>query len=134
LDVDSFGQTFDAVLFYESFHHCWDHILMLRKLHDVLRPGGRVFFAAEPITDAFPMPWGLRLDGESVWAIRQNGWLELGYTEEYFTATLRREGWSSVKHVAQDTHLGTIFEASPLHPNARADQRCQDQLTHQRSE
>ena len=31
-----------------------------------------------------PMPWGLRLDRQSLWAIRENGWLELGFRDDYF--------------------------------------------------
>ncbi len=78
------------MLFYEAFHHCDDHMRLLSLLHDVLEPGGRVFFAAEPITDAFPLPWGVRLDGESLWATRRSGWLELGFKESYFLSALRR--------------------------------------------
>ncbi len=111
LQIDQLGRTFDAVLFYESFHHCSDHRSLLELLGKVLTPGGRVFFAAEPIDDSFPIPWGLRLDGESLWAIRQNGWLELGFQESYFLRTLLHLGWLAVKHVTPATHLGVIFEA-----------------------
>jgi SAM-dependent methyltransferase len=114
LDVGSLERRFDAVLFYECFHHCSDHMSLLRQLHEVLAPGGRVFFAAEPITDAFSMPWGIRLDGESLWAIRRNGWLELGFQEGFFRTALERCGYSVVKHVTPATHLGVIFEATPL--------------------
>ncbi len=111
LEVDRLEATYDAVLFYESFHHCSDHRLMLRKLESTLSPGGRIFFAAEPIDDSFPVPWGLRLDGESLWAVRRNGWLELGFQESYFLRTLQQLGWLTTKHVSPSTHLGTIFEA-----------------------
>ena len=57
------------------------------------RPGGRLVFAAEPITDSLRYPWCLRLDGESLWAIRKNGWFELGFQETYFRSTLARFGW-----------------------------------------
>ena len=114
LEVDQLGRTFDAVLFYESFHHCADHIGLISKLGAVLKPGGRVFFAAEPITDAFPVPWGIRMDGESLWAIRENGWLELGFQESYFVRTLLRLGWLAVKHVkaVPDLYLPTVLEAT----------------------
>ncbi|MGP0029182.1 MAG: class I SAM-dependent methyltransferase [Acidimicrobiales bacterium] len=111
LQIDQLGLTFDAVLFYESFHHCSDHRALLAQLGNVLNPGGRVFFAAEPIHDSFPIPWGLRLDGESLWAIRQHGWLELGFQESYFLRTLMHLGWVAEKHVTSATHLGVIFEA-----------------------
>jgi SAM-dependent methyltransferase len=111
LDVDQLGRVFDAVLFFESFHHCSDHLSLFSKLENVLAPEGRVFFAAEPINDGFPVPWGIRLDGESLWAIRANGWLELGFQESYFIRALLRLGWLVRKHVNPGTHLGVIFEA-----------------------
>lgn len=111
LEIDRLGKIFDAVLFFESFHHCSDHRALLDKLRTVLAPEGRVFFAAEPITDSFPIPWGLRTDGEALWAIRANGWLELGYQESYFVRTLQRLGWLVKKHINTGSHLGVIFEA-----------------------
>lgn len=57
------GRTFDAILFFECFHHCSDHRELIRKLAVALVPEGRVYFAAEPIDDSFAMPWGLRLMG-----------------------------------------------------------------------
>lgn len=112
LDVDKLGRTFDAILFYESFHHCSDHRELISKLADVLNPGGKVFFAAEPILEAFPVPWGVRVDGESLWAIRQNGWLELGFQESYFVRTLLRLGWLATVHVSTVPHIGTVLEAT----------------------
>jgi 2-polyprenyl-3-methyl-5-hydroxy-6-metoxy-1,4-benzoquinol methylase len=111
LEIDQLEKTFDAVLFFESFHHCSDHRGLLSKLCQVLAPEGRVFFAAEPIYDFFPVPWGVRLDGESLWAIREKGWLELGFQESYFLRTLLQLGWEVRRHVSMDTHLGLIFEA-----------------------
>lgn len=113
LDVDQLGRTFDAVLFYESFHHCSDHRELIRKLGGVVKPSGKVFFAAEPVTDTFPMPWGVRTDGEALWAMRQFGWLELGYQESYFLRMLGHLGWIADKHVTDATYLGVIFEARP---------------------
>jgi hypothetical protein len=71
-----------------------------------------VFFAAEPILEAFPVPWGVRVDGESLWAIRQNGWLELGFQESYFVRTLLRLGWLATVHVSTVPHIGTVLEAT----------------------
>jgi hypothetical protein len=82
-------------VFFESFHHCADHNRLLRALAAALAPGGHVYFGAEPITRDFPVPWGIRTDGESLWAIRQNGWLELGFRESYFRTALRRAGLRS---------------------------------------
>src|SRR5262249_50719244 len=112
LGVSALDDRYDAVVFYECFHHCSDHVRLLRDLHDILLLDGQVVLAAEPVTETFYAPWGLRLDGESLWAIRANGWLELGFTETYFLETCLRTGWSVRKHVTDVTPLGTIFVLS----------------------
>jgi SAM-dependent methyltransferase len=84
---------FDAAVFFESFHHCSDHLVMLRRLHDIVRPGGVVLFAAEPV-QRLDYPWGPRLDGLSVWSSRTHGWLELGFDIKYFDRALTRTGWA----------------------------------------
>ena len=86
-------EPFDAAVFFESFHHCADHLAMLQRLHDVVRPGGAVLFAAEPV-QRMDYPWGPRLDGLSVWSSRTHGWLELGFDVAYFDAALVRTGWA----------------------------------------
>ena len=86
-------ERFDVVLFFESFHHCTDHRLLLRRLQDLVADDGRILFVAEPISD-LAYPWGVRLDGHSIWAMRQLGWLELGFDRSYFMQALRDEGWS----------------------------------------
>jgi 2-polyprenyl-3-methyl-5-hydroxy-6-metoxy-1,4-benzoquinol methylase len=55
------GRQFDAVVFFESFHHYGDHLKLLRSLERLVAPGGVVVFGAEPITDTFPC------HGEFVW-------------------------------------------------------------------
>ena len=94
-DMLDFRSThrFDVILFFESFHHCQDHRRLLRQLHDLLADGGAILFVAEPIMD-LPYPWGLRLDGQSLWAMRQLGWLELGFDRAYFMQALRDTGWT----------------------------------------
>jgi 2-polyprenyl-3-methyl-5-hydroxy-6-metoxy-1,4-benzoquinol methylase len=109
--VGELGERFDAILFYESFHHCSDHQALLAGLPDLLKPGGKVLLAAEPIDDSLPMPWGLRLDGMSVWSTRCFGWLELGFTETYFREALKRAGFAVEKVHYPVTDLGTIFVA-----------------------
>ncbi len=91
LKFDS-DERFDAALFFESFHHCADHIQMIRHLDELLVAQGLIVFASEPIAD-FSYPWGIRLDGLSLWSMRKYGWLELGFTPEYFFATLKEFGW-----------------------------------------
>jgi SAM-dependent methyltransferase len=85
-------EPFDAAVFFESFHHCADHLAMLRRLHRIVRPGGAVLFAAEPV-QRLDYPWGPRLDGLSVWSSRTYGWLELGFDTRYFDRALDHTGW-----------------------------------------
>jgi SAM-dependent methyltransferase len=91
--VETMQREFDAVLFYSCFHHCDDHMRLLRALKGVVAADGRVFFGAEPIEAGFPYPWGVRLDGRALWDVRKNGWLELGFRDDYFVAALMRAGW-----------------------------------------
>ena len=93
---------FDAILFFECFHHAQDHLALMRDCHHVLKEEGLICFGAEPISADFPLPWGLRMDGESLWAIRKNGWLELGFNIDYFHAALRQTGWIGQEHRGHD--------------------------------
>jgi SAM-dependent methyltransferase len=103
--------SFDAVLFFECFHHCADHLRLLSALRSVLAPGGAVFFGAEPIQPDFPAHWGLRLDGSSLWAIRKNGWLELGFRDDYFRDALARTGWTGRRIASADLPWLSVWEA-----------------------
>jgi SAM-dependent methyltransferase len=90
-------QPFDAAVFFESFHHCADHLAMLGHLHDIVRADGVVVFASEPI-QKMDFPWGPRLDGLSLWSSRTFGWLELGFDGAYFDLALARTGWTATRH------------------------------------
>lgn len=94
---------FDAVLYFECFHHAANHLELMAAFDRVVAPGGIVCFGAEPITPDFPVPWGLRMDGESLWAIRRMGWLELGFNEAYFESAMRRFGWNLTSHRGADS-------------------------------
>ncbi len=100
--AETIAEPFDAVIFFECFHHCDDHLRLLRALRRAVRPGGRVYFGAEPVIRHYPVPWGLRVDPEALWAIRRMGWLELGFDEAYFQAALARSGWTASRHVSAD--------------------------------
>lgn len=102
---------FDRVVFYECFHHCAEPEGMVRRLRELVAPGGAAVFAGEPITDDFPHPWGLRLDGVSAWAVRKFGWLELGFRTDYFRRLLARYGWAVVRHGSQDVPWLSVFVA-----------------------
>ena len=96
--VKSVVEPFDAIIFFECFHHAADHLELLRTLHQALKPGGRVYLGAEPILADFPVPWGLRLDGQSLWSIRKFGWMELGFSNAYFKRALDATGWCGTRH------------------------------------
>ena len=111
------GDRVDAILFYEAFHHASDHRALIRTLRDRLKPGGRVVFAGEPIIDS-PVqpwigPWGVRLDGVSLWAIRQHGCLELGYSSPYFREVLERDGFAVEFKECGETAIGNTWIATP---------------------
>jgi len=91
--VERTDRQFDAVIFFESFHHCREFERLLRGLHRVVKPGGKVYFAAEPINRYFEQPWCVRLDGQSLLVARRNGWMELGFHSDFFMQLLRRTGW-----------------------------------------
>jgi 2-polyprenyl-3-methyl-5-hydroxy-6-metoxy-1,4-benzoquinol methylase len=110
--AETVTEPFDAAIFFECFHHCGDHARLLRALRTAVKPDGRVYFAAEPITRDFPLPWGLRMDGESLWAIRNNGWMELGFNEKYFREVLARTGWVARKHAYSDIGWAAVWEAT----------------------
>jgi len=110
-DANGAPRVYDAVLFYESFHHCSEHLKLIRQLATMTKDDGIVVFASEPIDEGFPLPWGVRMDGMSVWSIRGFKWLELGYKESYFRQTMEKNGWTVAKHVCPDTPLGVIFVA-----------------------
>ena len=104
------GGPYDAAVFFESFHHCADHLALLELLHGVVRPGGLVVLGAEPV-DVLAYPWGPRVDGLSLWSSRRYGWLELGFDERYFPAALRRTGWAA-RRVAGPTPASTVYVAT----------------------
>lgn len=107
-------EPYDAVVFFECFHHCADHLRLLRALRGATKPGGKIYFAGEPITNEFSMPWGVRLDGESLWAIRRHGWLELGFTETYFKNALAATGWKVTKFQSSETFAANVWEAERM--------------------
>jgi len=109
--IEQITEPVDAVLFFESFHHCADHLRLIKVLSNAVKADGKVYFASEPITSDFPIPWGIRLDGESLWAIRRNGWLELGFSEKYFIETLQKFDWVVNKHITSSLPWATVYEA-----------------------
>jgi SAM-dependent methyltransferase len=107
-------EPFDRVFFYQAFHHAVEHQLAVANLHRLLKPDGFIVFGPEPVIDpkgpwkqAVPYPWGPRLDGLSLRAMRTHGWMELGFQEPYFMELLTRNGWTYDKF--QSTTNGLVF-------------------------
>jgi SAM-dependent methyltransferase len=131
-------QTFDTVLFYESFHHAFDFDDLLTRLHDRLNPGGRVVLCGEPVvsdvTDGIPYPWGPRLDALSVFCMRRFGWMELGFTHDFLMKITRLKGWVSTFHPFPNCGRAAIYVLEPTDrkpdapPLARSDDRLLEQI------
>jgi SAM-dependent methyltransferase len=114
--VERAGRQWDAALFFESFHHSAEHMRLLHAVHGALRPGGAVYFGAEPVVPDFPMPWGLRLDGFALWAIRRQGWLELGFRSDYFREALARSGFEPAEHVFGPSAWDRVWQGRRREP------------------
>lgn len=112
--IEETERRFDAIVFFESFHHCADPVRLLTAMPKVLAPGGHVYFGAEPISPVFPMPWGVRTDGESLWAIRHHGWLELGFRDDWFREALERVGMEASVRISADLPAIRVWDASPV--------------------
>src|SRR6202012_3610099 len=82
--------------------HAFDFEALLRRLQDRVNPGGRVIFCGEPVVavaqSGIPYPWGPRLDALSVFCMRRFGWMELGFTHDFFMEAARRAGWEPEFH------------------------------------
>ncbi len=115
-------ERFDAILFYEAFHHAWGFEGLLERLHDRLRPGGRVVLCGEPIVPApagpVPFPWGPRLDGLSVFCIRKFGWMELGFTHDFLLEAARRTGWIVSHHPHPGVGRAHVYVLEPMEQGA----------------
>ena len=109
---------FDLILFYESFHHCWNFHEIVPKLRSLLSPKGRILLAGEPVlADGHPMipyPWGVRLDAEAVCVIRRRGWMELGFQESFIESLFTSNGFAWAKYPMPFSHFATVYEAVPV--------------------
>jgi SAM-dependent methyltransferase len=90
--VETADRLFDAVIFFGAFHHCLEFQRVMSSLPRVLKPGGKVYFAAEPISREETTPWSVRLDGGALLVARRYGWIELGFRTDFFAELLDRSG------------------------------------------
>jgi SAM-dependent methyltransferase len=109
--IDQLPGRYDAILFKECFHHCADHQRFVASFKSRLAENGLICFAGEPIYSEFPVPWGVQCDGESVWAIRNFGWLEFGFREDYFADLMHKSGFLIEKYSCSLMERGTFFIA-----------------------
>jgi 2-polyprenyl-3-methyl-5-hydroxy-6-metoxy-1,4-benzoquinol methylase len=88
------SKNFDCAVFQSSFHHCLDFSGLVAAIKkNVLNENGVILFLAEPIFKNYNFPWGLRYDGESLWAIMVNSWLELGFDYDFFSDLMLKNGF-----------------------------------------
>ena len=114
LSVEKLGRLADGVVFFESFHHCLDHVRLLEILHRKTTPDAVMVFAGEPISAGFDFPWGIRPDGMAVWSVRKFGWLELGFSEDYFRDLLNRTGWKTEPHCLPGFPFAPVWRTTKL--------------------
>ena len=111
MDIAKLDEQFDAIIFYECFHHCIEHQQLLLMLRERLAPGGVIIFAGETIYEGLPYPWGLNPTGEGIWSIRNHGWMELAFRESYFVELLNRSGFSVTQNVNPHSPHSWVFTA-----------------------
>ena len=110
------GGQYDAVLFYEAFHHCEKPLALIAQLRRLVKPGGVVLMAGEPICrpcDIVPYPWGMRLDAETVAVVRWRHWFEVGFQEDYLVRAFIAAGFVWRKYPCALTHYGEVHTFRP---------------------
>jgi SAM-dependent methyltransferase len=108
------GVTYDLIVFYESFHHARDFLILITRVHGLLADGGRLLLAGEPVVQldslAVPYPWGIRLDMESAAVVRIRGWYEIGFQEDFLLRSFVQQGFITRKHPGQISEYATVYE------------------------
>jgi SAM-dependent methyltransferase len=115
------GDNYDRIWFYEAFHHALDHAELLKRLHTMLSPAGKLLLIGEPVIGphneywrpTLSYPWGLRLDGLSFRAIQTYGWMELGFDQSYLIEALMRAGFLADFRPSAATDRGSAYVATP---------------------
>lgn len=109
LDIGTLIGPFDLIVTCASFHHCDDHVRLLRTMRSLLGPGGRIALCGEPLDESLKSPWGLNPNGGSLGAVRTLGWFELSFRVSYLRQALERTGFIPELHVCDDTAYGNVF-------------------------
>jgi 2-polyprenyl-3-methyl-5-hydroxy-6-metoxy-1,4-benzoquinol methylase len=111
MDIAKLDERFDAIVFYECFHHCIDHPQLLLMLRERLTPGGVIIFAGETINEILPYAWGLNPTGQGIWSIRRHGWMELVFKESYFVELLKRSGFRATQNMNPHSAHSKVYIA-----------------------
>ena len=95
-DFDSLedDRRYDLAVFYECLHHSLRPWVTLERIGRLLKPGGRIVWAGEPVNRYWWPDWGLRLDQDSVYCMRKFGWWESGWSVEFLTRCFARAGFA----------------------------------------
>lgn len=105
--------AYDLILFYESFHHCLDFLALVPRLRTMLKPGGRVILAGEPVfrhaDDYMPLPWGIRMDADSLAIMRERGWMELGFREDFLLDVFARAGFATQHFPCENSLWASLY-------------------------
>lgn len=105
--------AYDLIYFYESFHHCLDFLAVVPKLRAMLRPGGKVLLAGEPVfagADAYmPYPWGIRMDADNLAVMRERGWMELGFQERFLLDVFAQAGFAGQVFPCENSHWARLY-------------------------
>jgi len=95
-DFDSYSddRRYDLVLFYECLHHSLRPWVTLARIGPLVKPGGKIVWAGEPVNTIWWADWGLRLDHDSVYCMRKYGWWESGWSAEFLARCFARAGFA----------------------------------------
>lgn len=103
--------SYDAVLFYECFHHVISPSSLLKNIYSFLTKQGKLILVGEPIQDAWWPNWGLRLDPMSVYCINKFGWFESGWSEQYLKKILSENNFIATFYSHPDPLIGKFVIA-----------------------
>ena len=103
--------SYDAVLFYECFHHVINPRSLLKNIYSFLKNRGKLILVGEPIQDTWWPNWGLRLDPMSVYCINKFGWFESGWSEHYLKKILSENNFMPAFHCHPDPLIGKFVIA-----------------------
>ena len=89
-DVSKLSGNFDAAFFFQCLHHALRPWELIASLKSQIKIDGVIAFTGEPIQTQWWKHWGLRLDQESLYAIRRFGWFESGWSHNFIAECFRR--------------------------------------------